>query len=67
MSAATASGYTDATCPPFHVPLLRCPQGDLILTNGFGQAVASGFAPARKGLLRKDLAVLIVLNCEPGE
>jgi hypothetical protein len=66
MSAATASGYTDATCPPFHVPLLRRPQDDLILTNGFGQAVASGFAPARKGQ-RKDLAVLIVLNCEPGE
>jgi hypothetical protein len=48
MSAATASGYTGATSPPFHVPLLRCPQGDLILTNGFDQAVDTGFAPAKQ-------------------
>jgi hypothetical protein len=67
MSAATASGYTGATSPPFHVPLLRCPQGDLILTNGFDQAVDTGFAPAKQGVSRKDLTVLIVLNCEPGE
>ena len=67
MSAATASGYTGATCPPFHVPLLHHPQGDLILTNGFDQAVDTGLAPAKQGLSRQDLAVLIVLNFEPGE
>ena len=67
MSAATASGYTDATCPPFHVPLFHHLQGDLILTNGFDQAVETGFAPAKQGVSRKDLTVLIVLNCEPGE
>jgi hypothetical protein len=53
MSAATASGYTDATCPPFHVPLLHHPQGDLILTNGFDQAVNTGFAPAKQGSAAK--------------
>lgn len=67
MSVATASGYTDATGHPFHLPLSRRPQGDLILTNGVDQAVDTGFAPAKQGVSRQHLAVLIVLNRERGE